>query len=308
MKMMKLNKYGILLISASLLLQYNSTFAQENAAGKPVIKLHYFNNNNRVQYFILESQLKKNKNFTPQANKAYDLYFVTDDGEETLVSKMKTNERGKAKALIPEKLVQMWDTASTHTFMVKAGEEEVVSDFVITKAKITIDTASTDGVRSITVAVMKNENNEWVPSPDVEMIVGVQRNAGSILSAGDQDTYTTDSSGLVTVDLLKEGLPGDAKGNFVLAARVDDNDEFGNLLAEKTVPWGTVSKINTTFFNQRALWTTRFRTPYWLLVMAYSIIIGVWGTLIYLVVQLFKIKKLGTLVTSKSPPASSDKT
>jgi hypothetical protein len=34
--------------------------------------------------------------------------------------------------------------------------------------------------------------------------------------------------------------------------------------------------------------------------MAYSIVIGVWGTLIYLVVQIVKIRKIGVAVAESS--------
>jgi len=81
---------------------------------------------------------------------------------------------------------------------------------------------------------------------------------------------------------------------MVLVAKVEDNDQYGNLLVQKTVPWGVALKTNNGFFNQRTLWTTRFRAPLWLLFMAYSITIGVWGTIIYLVLQIFRIKKIGT--------------
>lgn len=292
MKKMNLNKYYILFLSVFFLLQHDVCVAQDDtAAAQPIVKLHYFNNNNSVQYLILESLLKKNKKFTPQQNKTYSL-FIDSSSEKNLVAKMTTDESGKAKAFIPPSLKAIWDGAAQHTFIVKAGEEEVISDYIITKAKIKIDTASTDGVRSITASVMKYENNEWVPAADVEMKLGIQR-LGSILSAGDEATYTTDSTGMVTVELKKDSMPGDLKGNYVLAAKVEDNDQFGNLEVEKTVPWGTVVKADNSFFSLRTLWTTRFRTPYWLLFMAYGIVIAVWGTMIYLIMQIVKIKKLG---------------
>ncbi|HCN82214.1 MAG TPA: hypothetical protein DIT07_01150, partial [Sphingobacteriaceae bacterium] len=159
-------------------------------------------------------------------------------------------------------------------------------------AKIKIDTTSEGGTRSITVQVMKYENRGWVPANEVEMKIGIKR-LGGILSAGDEETYTTDSSGIVTAELTKDSLPGDEKGNIVLAARVEDNDLFGNLLVEKTVLWGVAVKPDNSFFDQRTLWTTRFRTPLWLLFIAYSIVIGVWGTIIYLIKQILKIKKMG---------------
>ena len=154
-----------------------------------------------------------------------------------------------------------------------------------------MDTSTSEGVHSINVQVMYFEK-DWVPAKDVEMKIGVERSGGGILSAGEEATYTTDSTGMVTVEFKRDSLPGDQQGNFVLVAKVEDNDLYGNLLIKKTVPWGVVVKPETGFFNQRTLWTTRFRTPPWLLVIAYSIVISVWGTLIYLIFQLLKIKKL----------------
>ena len=243
-----------------------------------------------MQYLLLESQLKKGKTLTPQKNKTYQLYLDSSK-TENLVGKMQTDETGKAKSFIPVSLKDIWNSSPQHTFIVKEGDEEVISDYAITKTKMSLDTATEDGVRKITASVMKLENNKWLPAKDVEMKIGVER-LGSILSAGDEATYTTDSTGSVTVELKKDSLPGDEKGNYIVAAKAEDNDQFGNLLIEKKVNWGTVQKTNNNFFNLRTLWTTRFRTPYWLLIMAYSIVIGVWGTLIYLVMQVIKIKKL----------------
>ena len=162
-----------------------------------------------------------------------------------------------------------------------------------TKTKITIDTLAGAETRTITVNVSALQNGEWMPAKDVEMKVGVAR-SGGILSAGDEETYTTDSSGTVNVELTKDSLPGDEKGNMVLVAKVEDNDQYGNLLVQKTVPWGVALKTDNSFFDQRTLWTTRFRAPVWLLFMAYSITIGVWGTIIYLVLQIIRIKRIGT--------------
>jgi hypothetical protein len=136
------------------------------------------------------------------------------------------------------------------------------------------------------------ENNDWVPAKDVEMKIGVGRQGG-VLSAGDEATYTTDSTGSIEVEFKKANLPGDVKGNFVVMAKVEDNEQYGNLVVEKTVPWGTQLKPDTGFFDQRTLWSTRFRTPFWLLFLVYAIVIGVWGTIIYLVWQIVKINKLG---------------
>lgn len=291
MKKIKLNKYRILFLFALALL-HHGVRAQEDTTGTKIVKLHYYNSNNSMQYLVLESTLKKNKVFTPQKNKSYQV-FLDEASPASLVGTLKTNEEGKAKTFIPVSLKAAWDSAAKHTFIVKEGEEDVIDDYAITKARVKIDTATSDGVRSITATIEKYEGNEWIPAKDVEMKVGIER-LGSILSAGEEETYTTDSTGSVTVEVKKDSLPGDQKGFLTLAVKVEDNDDLGNLLAEEKVPWGVPTKVSTDFFNQRTLWSTRFHTPYWLLFMAYSIVISVWGTLIYLLLQLLKIKKLGT--------------
>jgi len=292
MRKLNNNKYLIPFIITSLLLCNQKSSAQEDSVeAVPVVKLQYYSINNSMQYLLLESMLKKGKVLTPQKNKSYTLYLDSSNAENLLAT-LTTNEQGKAKAFIPPSLKVLWSAGPLHTFIVKEGEEEVITDYSITKSKIEIDTSSSDGVRSITVTVKKLENEEWVPAPEVEMRIGVQR-LGGVLSAGDDATYTTDSSGTITVELAKDSLPGDEKGNITLAARVDDNEFFGNLLTEKIVPWGVATKVDHSFFNKRTLWTTRLRTPFWLLFLAYSIILSVWGTLVYLVFQFFKIKRLG---------------
>ena len=272
-------------------------YAQDEVAEqKEVVNLRYFNSNNNLQYLLLESSLKTGKKSEPQSNKVFQLYLDSNSAAN-LITKVLTDINGKAKAVIPIQLKSIWDGVSEHTFIVVAEgtskEEETSSEFMITKSKIAIDTATADGVRSITASVMKLENNEWIPAADVEMKLGIKRMDNSILSAGEEATYTTDSTGTITVELKRDSLPGDLQGNLVLAASVEDNDQLGNLLIEKKVSWGVPLKEDKNFFSQRTLWATRFRTPYWLLTLAYTIAIGVWGTIIYLVFQLIKIKKLG---------------
>jgi len=118
---------------------------------------------------------------------------------------------------------------------------------------------------------------------------------GGNLTVGDEPTYTTDSSGTVAAEFKRDSIPGDANGDIVLIANVEDNDNYGNLSVEKTAKWGAPLTYDSTF-NDRSLFGTRDKAPIWLLLMAYLIIGIVWGTLAYLVFQIFKIKKLGRRV------------
>jgi hypothetical protein len=296
MKKLKITNYVFLLLPILFFVLTNKVSAQEKEEAEELIKLNYFTVNNGVQYLILENSLKTGRKTEPLKNKVFQLY-LNSNSPENLIGKVSTDKNGKAKSFLPPSLKAVWAESTNPTFIaVAAGkEDEIAAEIAISKSKIQLDTLTTDGIRSITVLLMQLTDSVWIPAADVEMKVGVQR-LGGILSAGDEETYTTDSSGIATMEFTKDSLPGDQKGNFILVAKIQENDLFGNLIVEKTVPWGIAVKPDTGFFEQRTLWTTRFRTPIWLLIMAYSIFIGVWGTIIYLITQIVKIKKLGLAV------------
>ena len=287
----KILRHSFLIVLLLSIFMPDIVHAQDASDETAILKLQYFNINNSVQYLLLESSTKKNKIFTPKKNILYKVY-LDSFSNSNLIAEVKTNDEGKAKMFIPPSLKTVWDNSSLHTFIVMHGDEEVLSDYSITKARIEIDTSTVDSIKNITVKVLKDENGKLIAVPDVEMKVGIKR-LGGILSGGDEETYTTDSSGLVTLPFTKINMPGDKFGNIVLTAKIEDNEFLGNIIIEKKVAWGVPTIVSDDFFKRRELWSTRFRSPYWLLFMAYAIVIGVYGTLIYLVFQFVKIIKLG---------------
>ena len=135
------------------------------------------------------------------------------------------------------------------------------------------------------------KDTSWIPVKGVELKIAVRR-LDADLSVNETASFTTDSTGQASADFKRDSIPGDIKGNIVLVAKIEDNDQYGNLLIEKSVPWGSkFAAVNN--FDRRTLFATRDKTPIWLLFMAYSIVITVWGILISLVISIFKIKKLG---------------
>jgi hypothetical protein len=284
------------LMPLQLLAQDSTDVEQDTMKPELNLGLRYHMLNNKIVYLMASTKAKIDGKFKQIRGIKLSLYLDADSAEN-LIGTLTTDKHGLAKAILPVGLKEKWDAAPGHNFIAisEANKEfeSVTAETAITKSRITIDTTSEDSIRTINVLVNSFDGKKWLPVKDVEMKVGIYRSAGGILSAGAEETYTTDSSGSVTVELNKTGLPGDAKGNYVLVAKVEENETLGNLVEEKIVPWGVAVKPDSDFFNQRTLWSTRFRTPFWLLFMAYSIIIGVWGTVLYLVMQIYKIKKLG---------------
>lgn len=271
-----------------------NTYAQDTAAATASVSLRYYVINNSAQYLLVQAKLKKGKLFQAMAGLPVQVYLDSTVEKNRLASTV-TDEKGMAKIILPPSFKDQWMSSNKHTFTAvmkyPGAPEDITGSIDITRAKILLDTATTDGVRSLQAKVLTLQNNEWQPAADVEMKLGVIRSAG-ILSAGDELTYTTDSTGIVKADLTKLNLPGDQKGNFMVVAKVEDNELYGNLLFQEIVPWGKAVSRNEDFFSKRTLWSTQRRTPIWLLIMAYSIVIVVWSTIFYLVWQLVLIKRM----------------
>jgi hypothetical protein len=306
MKHFKRHKYFSFLLVVTLFIVSSGVVAQdekpaEEPAPEKLVRLRYFNQDNSMQYVVVESVLKTGKKSEPRANVSIQVY-LDSIANDRLVTSANTGGAGKIKAIVPPSLKEVWDAGSKHSFIVveapeSKGGEGTTTSFEMEKAKLTLDTTYEEGVRHITIQVMRLENREWVPANEVEMKIGVER-LGGVLVTGGEETYTTDSNGVATAEFTRTGIPGNENGNIVLVARVDDHELFGNLQIKKTVPWGVVTRARTDFFDQRTLWSTRQKAPVWLMFLAYSIIASVWGVLIFLVIQLFKIKKLGKVTAS----------
>ena len=294
--MKKNNHHKLFIILLFLLgVTFGKTYAQDSAVSSTVLSVRYFLPENKVPYIEVSTKNKKGRKFEPVKGIPVNVY-LNEAREKNLLGKTITDLSGTGRVALPTSFKAAWDSLNEFKFVAvsdsSAGVESLSGDVTIKKAILVIDTTSSEGVRTVTAQLKEKKGNEWVAVKDIEMKLGLKRSLGN-LSVGDAETYTSDSTGMASAQFKHDSMPGDVNGNLILVSRVEDNENYGNLVVEKIVPWGVASKADLKFFDQRTLWSTRFRTPIWLLFIAYSIMIGVWGTIIYLVMQIVKIKKLG---------------
>ena len=292
------NKPGLILMALSLAgIMSNAQDSTGSEKKELQLNVSYYQPQNNIPYVLVTTKTKVDRKFIGVKDLKVNVYLdaVTDSN---LIQSFQSNITGEERIYIPTSFKGVWDAASSFTFIAVAAAnkefDETKGEAQVTKAKIEIDTSRTDDIRNVTVSVKELQNGEWIPAKGVELKIAVKRSIGN-LPIGDEETYTTDSTGAVTAEFKRDSLLGDAKGNFILIARTEDNETFGNLFAEKNVNWGVAPIIDDSF-NHRSLWATRNKTPVWLLFLAYSIIAGVWGTLIYLIFQLIKIRKMGRAI------------
>jgi hypothetical protein len=257
-----------------------------------VLGVKYYNDNNAAQHLVVSAKSKIDGKFQKIANIPFKVYITSDADKNNLIGAGITSERGEYILFIPPIAKQEWIKSATQNFVAVSATtklyDEARGEATITKAKIKIDTA--DG-KIITAKLLTMVDSIWKPMAGVEMVLAVKRLDGN-LNISETATYTTDTAGLVTGEFKRDSLPGDTKGNLVLVANIIDNDVYGNIIAETSVPWGK-PLVYTTNYNHRSLFARRGHSPIWLELLAYGIIILVWGVIIYLGFQIRNIIKLG---------------
>ncbi|HEY4966111.1 MAG TPA: hypothetical protein VII28_06915 [Puia sp.] len=266
-------------------------FCQGTTKASLILNLGYYNDNNQMQYLKAATKTKVNGKFKFVGGVPVSFY-ISSEGPANLIGKAITNEKGQASLLILPIAKDEWNKSPRQTFLAVSDSsrlfDAVKTSVDLSKSRIKIDTAED---KKIVATLLELKDSLWVPVKGVDMKLAVKRLGGD-LNVNETPTYTTDSLGMVNADFKLLNLPGDSLGNLILIAKVEDNDVYGNLTTEKTVPWGTVARYQAPF-NERSLFARRGWSPLWLEWMAYSIIIAVWFVLLYLFIQIRKIIRLG---------------
>jgi hypothetical protein len=289
-----LNNYKLLFVFAAAIF-CNNVFAQEESKPKLLIDVVYHLIDNKIPYVTIYTKSKIEKKFVAVPNITVKV-FLGEESDANLLGTTQTNEKGRGFVSFPVGVKTVWDSLSQFkiiaTSVANKQFESSSNEASLTKAKIFIDTLNVDGVRSLVATVKAKTGNEWLPVKDVETKLIVKRSVGN-LSVGDAETYTTDSTGQATAEFKKTGIPGDNEGNIFIVAKTEESELYGSLSIEEKVKWGSGYINESNDFNRRTLFATRDKAPIWLLLLAGSIFVTVWATIVYLIKQILKIKKVG---------------
>ena len=98
----------------------------------------------------------------------------------------------------------------------------------------------------------------------------------------------TDDIGTILVPIPTE-IPG-IDGILNIEVVLNDSDNFGTVKALIEAPIG-IPIVDESTFDQRTMWSPRNKTPIFLLIFPNILIFGIWGLIIYLFINLFKISK-----------------
>ncbi len=259
---------------------------------QPRIELNYFLVNDELPYLTTRVRIKKDNRWEPVKWVIVNL-FLNEETKLGMMGNVTTDPKGEGKYILPSKFKLAWDSLDQYTFIARIKGDDKVTDakkiINIKRSSLQVETKVEDSARSINITFKERQKEKWIPIPEIELKAFIYRNFGK-LSIG-EDAYTTDEAGTAKVEFMIT-IPGDEKGNIQVGAAIEDHEDYGNLTATRTVAWGLALSRTDNFWDKRTLWSTRERTPLWLLIFPNLMILLVWGVIIYLVIMIFALKRI----------------
>lgn len=107
------------------------------------------------------------------------------------------------------------------------------------------------------------------------------------------DPVSTDSTGVATFEFPND-IPS-RNGKLTIFAKITDDENYMNAEASGEVNWGTVVVSDNSNVGERSIAAGRDGAPIYFIISSLIAIGLVWGFILYSVVQVFKIKRLGSL-------------
>lgn len=146
-------------------------------------------------------------------------------------------------------------------------------------------------IKSITASVFSADSLKK-PLTEVDVHFFVKTDFG-LMRVGEPSNYTGPDGKVKTV--FPENITGDAEGKVELVVKIENNFLYNDteVLVEKK--WGKPLVSHEDDFKRRSLWGARDKSPVWLLILANGILVVVWGVILFVIINLFRIKKEGRI-------------
>jgi hypothetical protein len=153
-------------------------------------------------------------------------------------------------------------------------------------AKITLTFEKVDSL-NVCKAFVTSEGKPVIEQP---VILSVKRLFAN-LTIG--DAIATDSTGVATFEFPND-IPS-RDGKLIIFASIVEDENYIDTETSGEVNWGKVIVSDNSNIDERSFSAGRDRAPIYFIAISLIIIGLIWGTLIYAVLQVFKIKRLGKI-------------
>lgn len=289
-------KKVLLSIAAFVLLSCNTASAEDPSAAPEkrasAIQLSFYKKADLNKVAVAKVTAKNEKRKFIAVKNVEVSFYISKGKEQTLINRVTTDAEGKAAVMLPKDLPVNDEQKFTITARVENDKsiEDAKDEANLLESDLSIKLDPADTSRTVTAKLTaKDKSGKQVPVKDVAIKLYVVRLFG-IMPATTDPTSTTDENGEATFTLSRD-LKGDSAGQITLLARIEDNEQLGNVEASAIAPWGARLMAEKEPFP-RAMWAPKAPIP---LIMVLSILFFcVWSTYLYLFYQVYKISKFKT--------------
>ena len=238
-------------------------------------------------YFNVKATSKIKKQFVQVSD--IDLFFFNDTDEDRVeLGKMTTNAEGKGRFSLKNINALKADADSIYNISIDfLGNDqfEETTEYVSFKdAEISASLYNEDSINYVTATL----TNPLTGAPISDAYIDVQiKRLFKSLKMG-EEFNVTDESGTVIVP-IEEGIPG-LNGELTIEVVLFESDDYGTVKAIINAPIGK-QIVDESTFDERTMWSPKNKTPLFLLIFPNILIFGIWGIIVYLFLNLFRISK-----------------
>ncbi|MBS1681553.1 MAG: hypothetical protein OJF59_001792 [Cytophagales bacterium] len=264
----------------------SADFAQ-NKKIKARVSAQYTKVMSQESFIGVSAKYKSDNGFEPVADLEFSIYRKVSDDSLAYIGKTKTDMGGKARFILNADDLNVKEPSTVFTYVAKIENSNKFEDSETTvsfsNAILKAEVQSVDSVNQIMVVLTDAVGN---PIPGQAIKVGLKRLFG-LLPIG-EESYTTDENGSVIVP-LKDAMPG-ISGELIFEVALNESEAYGTVRAIVNSAIGTPIHDQSSF-DQRTLWSPPTKTPLYLLVFPGLIILFVWGPILMLMFNLYRISK-----------------
>ena len=266
---------------------FQNLYAQNAKKNKVRIKAQYVKVMNGETYIDIKATSKIKKKNVKVSN--IDLTIYNEFGDEKIkLGTTTTNMKGESRFVFKGFNTIKPDSTNTYTIKIsfKGNDsyKKASKSLSFKNADITAKHIIKDSINYITATLIDTSADSLIT--DVALTVQVQR-LFSPLRIG-KEFNNTDKNGTIIAP-IEEGIPG-VNGNLTIEVVLSDSDDYGTVKALVNAPVG-IPIVDESTYDQRTMWSPRNKTPIFILIFTNILIIGIWGMLLYLITNLFKISK-----------------
>lgn len=267
-------------------LSFQNASGQETEKSKMRLNAQYVKVMNGQSYLDIKASAKVDKKNITVSGIEISVYNELDD-EEIELGKARTNHNGKGRFILKDSKVLQADSAGVYTlgFSYKGDEKySRASNSVSFKdVNLSAEMVVKDSVNYMKARLADTDDN---PISDLPLKIQVQRLINPYMLG--EEFNMTDENGTIFVP-IEEELPG-VDGKLIFEVVLHENDDYGTVKALVESNTG-IPIIDESTFDQRTMWSTRDKTPIFLLIFPNILIIGTWGLIFYLIINLIRIYK-----------------